>query len=763
MIPDCLSPPSKDDDDDEVDPLRTTNNENCDSISDESCIYEEEGALNAQIISSADATFIIHTISDPPLTGQTKCADQLSVASVAPMPPLISRRSKTTAVKNTTHTSTAPNNNNKKTIPSTARAVSSSTSSSSLVSSLPPLASAQAQQASTMREVLASIPGFSIKPRRRTNKKMSTAAQIEQTREGCIDLETPDSILCGANLRDLLNKHTFTMLPPFYQYKLVQLLPPVDRPGHADNRYAADTSSTVDGTNAADATNDQSIRLKASSLNNEFFARACLEWRDRLSEGEFTPENQMKLRAEAEREKNKLDPWKLKHFEPIWGCCSTNSGTSGQRSRNTADTSVRFSAAPPGGGRTLRNPLNVSSTITTSTVATSISPSTKPPTPRSTRTVGAVTRSTTASTSIAPTTIVEYNDPSAKLTTPPPMPDLLPIRTIKSATCLNKEDTVESVIIALDDDDDDDYVEVKQSPIEVNNSSAAVVVVAAASSKRAQKRSVTPDIGQGKVGKFSSDVLDCSGGNSLPETNVTNDEPIKMEIIISNVKNENLPTTLPPPSSSSIEIIDSNMTERSIEPSKSEKGPIIIEITSVPAAEDEVKTEFTIVDHQQQLQQPHKSIELKEKMPILSNIEVRPAADDVGHVDDAAVAAETDRSTVVVSSVVTEYSEVVKCEEVVLQNEDMKVVAGELVEVTVPTTTTTDSNVTAAVSDEVESLEPTIQNLAGLVEDDPIEQKFTDAENYVLESGEISADSEGLYKLLFIFYILLIEAYILLT
>lgn len=44
----------------------------------------------------------------------------------------------------------------------------------------------------------------------------------------------------------------------------------------------------------------------------------------------------------------------------------------------------------------------------------------------------------------------------------------------------------------------------------------------------------------------------------------------------------------------------------------------------------------------------------------------------------------------------------------------------------------------------VEELEPSIQNLEPL-EDDPIEQKFTDAENYVLESGEISRDSGGSY------------------
>jgi len=52
-------------------------------------------------------------------------------------------------------------------------------------------------------------------------------------------------------------------------------------------------------------------RLSTSGLNNEFFARACLEWRERLAEGEFTPENQQKLKAEAEKEMSRLDPWKV--------------------------------------------------------------------------------------------------------------------------------------------------------------------------------------------------------------------------------------------------------------------------------------------------------------------------------------------------------------------------------------------------------------------------------------------------------------------
>lgn len=129
---------------------------------------------------------------------------------------------------------------------------------------------------------------------------MSTAAQLEQTKEGCIDLETPDSILSNTDLRALLNKHTFSILPPLYQYKLIQLLPEVDR------------ASIVNQP-------DSSLRLNNSALNNEFFARACQKWRERLSEGEFTPENQQKLKTETEKEKSKIDPWKLKHFEPIWG------------------------------------------------------------------------------------------------------------------------------------------------------------------------------------------------------------------------------------------------------------------------------------------------------------------------------------------------------------------------------------------------------------------------------------------------------------
>ena len=52
-------------------------------------------------------------------------------------------------------------------------------------------------------------------------------------------------------------------------------------------------------------------RLGPTSLNNEFFSKACLEWRERLAQGEFTQENQMRLKQEEEKEQSKIDTWKV--------------------------------------------------------------------------------------------------------------------------------------------------------------------------------------------------------------------------------------------------------------------------------------------------------------------------------------------------------------------------------------------------------------------------------------------------------------------
>lgn len=69
----------------------------------------------------------------------------------------------------------------------------------------------------------------------RSQRKLSTAAQLAQTKEGNIDLETPDSILVNVNLKSLINVETFSALPPSYQHKLAQLLPRVDQIIAPDN------------------------------------------------------------------------------------------------------------------------------------------------------------------------------------------------------------------------------------------------------------------------------------------------------------------------------------------------------------------------------------------------------------------------------------------------------------------------------------------------------------------------------------------------
>lgn len=267
----------------------------------------------------------------------------------------------------------------------------------------------------TMREVLASIPGFTMKPRKRTNKKLSTAAQLEQTKEGCIDLETPDSILVNTNLRHLLNKATFAALPLLYQNKLVQLLPSVDR--HI-------VTNSID---------PSAVDINNSGLNNEFFARACLEWQDRLAEGEFTPENQQKIKLEADKERNKVDPWKLKHFEPIWGDRSitvTLDPSVSSSSVNNALTSNR----PP-----------IKTTIKLRPSTTSLTNKLKSSAPlpvKRPRTVGAMTRSCTSmkvSETFCPDEIL------VEIKTPP-IPDLLPIKQIKQVQKEEVQPKSESIV-----------------------------------------------------------------------------------------------------------------------------------------------------------------------------------------------------------------------------------------------------------------------------------------------------------------------------
>ncbi|XP_053239826.1 putative Polycomb group protein ASXL2 isoform X1 [Podarcis raffonei] len=158
-----------------------------------------------------------------------------------------------------------------------------------------------------------SLPVLGKKPFQRSERLH--ARQLKRTKCAEIDVETPDSILVNTNLRALINKHTFSVLPADCQQRLLLLLPEVDR------------QVGLDGL----------LKLSSSALNNEFFTSAAQGWKERLSEGEFTPEIQLRLRQELEKEK-KVELWKEHFFESYYG---QSSGLSLEESAQLTST------APP--------------------------------------------------------------------------------------------------------------------------------------------------------------------------------------------------------------------------------------------------------------------------------------------------------------------------------------------------------------------------------------------------------------------------------
>eukprot|EP00057_Strongylocentrotus_purpuratus_P028837 XP_011683311.1 PREDICTED: putative Polycomb group protein ASXL2 isoform X1 [Strongylocentrotus purpuratus] len=204
----------------------------------------------------------------------------------------------------------------------------------------------------TISEILASLPGFSGKPRRRhkKNKKYGASPFLDFRRKPQVDLETPNSVLANVNLKNLINKHTFASLPPHHQHKLLKMLATNDRHKGPDN----------------------CLRLGASALDNEFFARACTKWRERLASGEFTPESQTKLKAELDKERAKVDPWKTKHFEPVWGQSSV------PELQSNYSSPTKSAKTPPKIHKASSSSTSVSSTASASVSSSTKSAPTKP-------------------------------------------------------------------------------------------------------------------------------------------------------------------------------------------------------------------------------------------------------------------------------------------------------------------------------------------------------------------------------------------------
>ncbi|XDV43471.1 hypothetical protein PO909_011949 [Leuciscus waleckii] len=148
---------------------------------------------------------------------------------------------------------------------------------------------------------------------RKVSQRSSRLSARQLRRTKCeIDVETPDSILVNTNLRALINKHTFSLLPTECQQKLLKMLPDVDQ------------QASIDG----------ALKVTSSALNNEFFTSAAQSWKERLSEGEFTPELRLRMRQEIEKEK-KVELWKEHFFESYYG---EHSGLSIEESKELTES-----------------------------------------------------------------------------------------------------------------------------------------------------------------------------------------------------------------------------------------------------------------------------------------------------------------------------------------------------------------------------------------------------------------------------------------
>nr|XP_020464862.1 putative Polycomb group protein ASXL1 isoform X2 [Monopterus albus] len=154
----------------------------------------------------------------------------------------------------------------------------------------------RSRQSGRQRKKAVMMPRVVLTPLK-VNGEHVPSGPMKRSRGGMdVDFETPGSILVNTNIRALINVRTFSSFPTHSQQQLLQLLPEVDRQTGPDGM----------------------ARLSSSALNNEFFTHASQSWKERLAEGEFTHEMQVRFRQEMEKEK-KVEAWKEKFFEEYHG------------------------------------------------------------------------------------------------------------------------------------------------------------------------------------------------------------------------------------------------------------------------------------------------------------------------------------------------------------------------------------------------------------------------------------------------------------
>lgn len=148
-----------------------------------------------------------------------------------------------------------------------------------------------------MEEVsLASLVN-SCKPSKKRGRP-SHKRQIQEIRdEKKLNLQTSDSVITATNLKSILTLDALKTLPLQCQSQLIRLLPEMDQIIDEDGEFQA----------------------RETALSNEYFARFCNQYVEKLSENRLSDEALEQAKNEKSKELAKLDPWKLKNFEPIWG------------------------------------------------------------------------------------------------------------------------------------------------------------------------------------------------------------------------------------------------------------------------------------------------------------------------------------------------------------------------------------------------------------------------------------------------------------
>lgn len=137
----------------------------------------------------------------------------------------------------------------------------------------------------------------SCKPTKKRGRPSHKRQLVEIRHERKINLQTSDSVITTTNLKSILTPDALRSLPIHCQNQLIRLLPEFDQIPRKDG----------------------SLRASDTAMNNEYFARFCTQYLEKLSDNKLSEKAVEQAKSDTSRELAKLDPWKLKNYEPIWG------------------------------------------------------------------------------------------------------------------------------------------------------------------------------------------------------------------------------------------------------------------------------------------------------------------------------------------------------------------------------------------------------------------------------------------------------------